>query len=348
MKVTDPGVIDYEGHHRSAACVSPADEVARLAALRRYCVLDTGREARFDDLTELAASICATPVALVSLVDVNRLFFKAAYGFDAREVPYPDGFCAHAIQQQGLFEIRDTHEDPRFARHPLVVDAPAVRFYAGMPLFTQEGFGLGTLCVIDFQPRKLDAQQREMLRLLAKQVMAQLDLGLQTMRDPLTGLYNRRALEESLHREVARARRRSDPISVIAIDADHFKRINDTYGHDGGDGVLRALARLLLDSVREEDVACRLGGEEFVVILPGMGKDGALERAETVRHAIQRMRIRVGAQTIQMTASVGVAVFPEHGETEADLLRAADAALYGAKSAGRNRVAVRTAEGDRD
>lgn len=341
----DTGLLDYQASQRSAAAaLLRHDEAARLAALRRYCILDTGREPRFDDLAQLAAGICATPVALVSLADVDRLFFKAAYGFDVREVPYPDGFCAHAIRQPELFEIPDTHEDARFARHPLVVESPAVRFYAGMPLFTKEGFGLGTLCVIDFQPRKLDARQREALRLLARQVMAQLDLGLQTMRDPLTGLYNRRALEESLHRELARARRRAEPISVIAIDADHFKGINDTHGHEGGDVVLRALARLLLESVREEDIACRLGGEEFVVILPGMGRDGALARAETLRHAIQRMRIPVGSQTLQMTASLGVAVFPEHGETEADLLRAADAAVYGAKSDGRNRVAVRTAK----
>ncbi len=342
----DTGLLDSSVQSRSAQGALPQrDEAARLAALRRYCVLDTGREARFDDLAKLAATICATPVALVSLVDVDRLFFKAAHGLDVREVPYPDGFCAHAIRQSELFEIPDTHEDARFAKHPLVVDAPAVRFYAGMPLVTKEGFGLGTLCVMDFQPRTLDSGQREVLRLLARQVMAQLDLGLQTMRDPLTGLYNRRALEESLHRELARARRRAEPVSVIAIDADHFKRINDTYGHEGGDAVLRALARLLLDSVREEDIACRLGGEEFVVILPGMAKGGALERAETVRHAVQRMHIPVGSEAVQITASVGVAVFPEHGETETDLLRAADAAVYGAKSAGRNRVAVPAARG---
>src|SRR5690348_4970879 len=308
--------------------------------LRRYCVLDTGREARFDDLAQLAAKVCGTPIALVSLVDANRLFFKAAYGLDAREVPYPDGFCAHAIRQQELFEIPDTHDDRRFAQHPLVVDAPAIRFYAGMPLFTKDGFGLGTLCVMDNQPRKLDAGQREILGLLARQVMAQLELGLQTMRDPLTGLYNRRALEESLHRELARARRRSDPIGVIAIDADHFKLINDSHGHEAGDAVLRALARLLLESVREDDIACRLGGEEFVVVLPGMEREGTLQRAEAIRLAIQRMRVPVGSETLQLTASLGVAVFPGHGESEADLLRAADSAVYGAKAAGRNRVAL--------
>jgi diguanylate cyclase (GGDEF)-like protein len=109
--------------------------------------------------------------------------------------------------------------------------------------------------------------------------------------------------------------------------------------------VLRALAALLLESVREDDIACRLGGEEFVVVLPGMDREGAQERAEAMRLAIQRMRVTVGSGTLRLTASLGVAVFPEHGESEADLLRAADAAVYGAKAAGRNCVALPPAKG---
>src|SRR4249919_122645 len=103
---------------------SGAEESARLSALRGYCVLDTGREARFDDLTCLAASICETPVSLVSLVDTNRLFFKSAHGMDVRELPYPDFFCGHAIRQRDLFVVVDAAQDPRFARHPLVIDGP--------------------------------------------------------------------------------------------------------------------------------------------------------------------------------------------------------------------------------
>jgi diguanylate cyclase (GGDEF)-like protein len=318
-----------------------AHETARLAALRRYCVLDTGHEARFDDLARLAASVCATPVSLVSLVDSNRLFFKAAHGFDVRELPDPEGFCTHAIRQRGIFEIPDTLEHAFFARHPLVVSPPGVRFYAGAPLFTEDDFGLGTLCVIDFKPRTLSAEQRELLRLLAKQVMVQLDLGLQTMRDSLTGLYNRRPLEESLHREIARAMRRSDPIGVMAIDIDHFKHINDSLGHETGDAVLRAVGAELLGCVREDDVACRAGGEEFVVILPGIGKTGLLQRAEVLRRTIEHTPIPAGAETVRLTVSIGLSVFPDHGATEAELLRAADAALYQAKAAGRNRVVFR-------
>jgi len=324
----------------AASAGTAAQEAARLAVLRRYCVLDTGREARFDDLARLAANICGTPVSLVSLVDSHRLYFKAAYGLDAHEVPYPDGFCAHAIRERDVMEIPDTRNDPRFAGHPLVVDAPRVRFYAGAPLFSADGFGLGTLCVIDLKPNSLRADQRENLVLLARQVMAQLELGLQAMRDPLTGLYNRRPLEESLHREIMRATRNSDPIGVLAIDADHFKRVNDTFGHDTGDAVLRAMARDLLRCVREEDVVCRAGGEEFIIFLPGMGEAGLLERAEKIRRTIEQNPIAVREHTVRVTVSVGVASFPDHGGSEGELLRAADAALYAAKAAGRNRVVL--------
>ncbi len=318
-----------------------AHEAARLAALRRYCVLDTGHEPRFDDLARLAASVCATPVSLVSLVDSNRVFFKAAHGLDMREMVDPESFCSHAIRQREIFEIPDTLEHAVFARHPLVVNSPRVRFYAGAPLFSEDGFGLGTLCAVDFKPRTLSAEQRELLRLLSRQVMVQLELGLQTMRDSLTGLYNRRPLEESLHREIARATRRSDPIGVMAIDIDHFKRINDSLGHETGDAVLRAVGAELLECVREDDIACRAGGEEFVVILPGMGKTGLLHRAELLRRTIEHTPIAAGAETVRLTVSIGVSVFPDHGATEGELLRAADAALYQAKAAGRNRVVFR-------
>ena len=333
---------------RPGAAVQPrrpssgAEESARLSALRSYCVLETGREARFDDLTCLASTICETPVSLVSLVDTNRLFFKSAHGIDLREVPYPDFFCGHAIHQRDLFVVPDANEDPRFAKHPLVVDSPRVRFYAGAPLVTPQDYRLGTLCVIDFVPRELQPKQLEMLRILGRQVMCQLDLNLQAMRDPLTGLYNRRQLEESLHREVLRARRLGGTVGVMAIDVDHFKRVNDTLGHEVGDRALRGIAEELASCVREEDIACRAGGEEFVIILPGTGKTALRTRAEAVRRAIERAQIPAGDGTLKLTVSIGLASFPSYGDSGQAVLRAADVALYKAKAAGRNRVTLCT------
>jgi diguanylate cyclase (GGDEF)-like protein len=321
---------------------SGAEESARLSALRGYCVLDTGREARFDDLTCLAATICETPVSLVSLVDTNRLFFKSAHGMDIREVPYPDFFCGHAIRQRDVFVVPDATQDPRFANHPLVMDAPRVRFYAGAPMVTPQDYVLGTLCVADFVPRQLDAKQLETLRILARQAMCQLELNLQAMRDPLTNLFNRRQLEESLHREVLRARRIGAPVGVMAIDVDHFKRVNDTLGHEVGDSALRAIAEELASCVREEDIACRAGGEEFVIILPGTGKTALRSRAEGVRKTIEQASISAGEGTLKLTVSIGLASFPSYGDSGPAVLRAADVALYKAKAAGRNRVIMCT------
>jgi diguanylate cyclase (GGDEF)-like protein len=316
-------------------------ENARLAALRRYCVLDTAHEARFDDLTRLAASICGTPVALIGFVDAQRLFFKSAHGINLRELPHPDGFCGHAIRQRDVLEVPDALEDPRFAAHPLVTEPPRVRFYAGAPLVTDDGHAIGTLCAIDFEPRRLGEGQRDALRLLARQVMVQLDLCLETLSDPLTGLYNRRPLEHTLEREILRALRSFEPVGVMAIDIDRFKRINDTQGHDTGDAVLRAAARVFAACVRKEDVVCRAGGDEFVIILPGMGEQGLRSRAEKLREELSRTPIRVGEDTVRVTVSIGVAAFPEDGAAHGELLRAADSALYQAKALGRDRVAFR-------
>jgi GAF domain-containing protein len=156
----------------------PSNESARLDALRRYEILDTESEQAFDDLVELAAKICETPIALVSLVDPLRQWFKAKTGVAACETSRDIAFCAHAILQRAIFEVPDTLADPRFAANPLVTAEPFIRFYAGTPLVTPDGYALGTLCVIDRVPRQLNADQREALSSLGRQVMSLLELRL--------------------------------------------------------------------------------------------------------------------------------------------------------------------------
>ncbi|MCG8350130.1 MAG: PAS domain-containing protein [Chloroflexales bacterium] len=154
----------------------PHDEAARLAKLYAYNVLDTNPEEAFDDLTRLASQICGVPVALISLIDEERQWFKANIGLDAQETPRDVAFCAHAILQDNVMIVPDTLDDERFAENPLVTDQPNIRFYAGAPLQSDDGYNLGTLCVMDNTPRELRPDQIEALRILSQQVMAQLEL----------------------------------------------------------------------------------------------------------------------------------------------------------------------------
>jgi len=154
----------------------PRNETRRLKVLWQYDVLDTVPEEMFDDLTDLAASICRAPISMISLVDDERQWFKSSRGVDEREMHRNISFCAHAICQPGLFIVSDATRDSRFKRNPLVTGSSGVRFYAGAPLVTPDGHALGTLCVLDTAPRKLTASEQRALTLLARVVMNLLEL----------------------------------------------------------------------------------------------------------------------------------------------------------------------------
>ncbi len=162
-----------------------------------------------------------------------------------------------------------------------------------------------------------------------------------SVRDPLTGLFNRRYLEESLERELHRATRKQRPLGVIMLDLDHFKHFNDTYGHEAGDTLLRELGRFLQAHIRREDIACRYGGEEFILIMPEAWLDVTRERAEWLREEIKNLTVKFHGQVLgALTLSLGVAIFPQHAATASSLLRASDLALYRAKAEGRDRAVV--------
>ncbi len=155
---------------------SSANEASRLQTLEIYKILDTSAEQAFDDLTRLAAIICEVPIALISLVDDKRQWFKSNYGLDVKETAKEVSFCAHAIQQTDLFEVQDTTLDGRFSENPIVTGDPSIRFYAGAPLVVANGHALGTLCVLDRKPKELTKQQAEAMRVLGQAVVTQLEL----------------------------------------------------------------------------------------------------------------------------------------------------------------------------
>ena len=179
----------------------PTPEGARLAALEKYAILDTEPEQAFDDLTLLASYICKTPIALISLVAEKRQWFKSKVGLSVSETPREIAFCSTAIMQSEVMVVPDTLQDPRFRNNPLVVSEPRIRFYAGAPLITEEGYALGTLCVVDRTPREFSADQKEALQALSRLVCAQLEFrrNLMLLKEALT---DRTHAEHEREREV--------------------------------------------------------------------------------------------------------------------------------------------------
>jgi diguanylate cyclase (GGDEF)-like protein/PAS domain S-box-containing protein len=201
-------------------------------------------------------------------------------------------------------------------------------------------------------PRSSGEPERQLAEVLAKQVALALgnlklkeSLKNQSICDPLTGLFNRRYMEESLEREFSRANRNKSSVAILMMDLDHFKRFNDTFGHQAGDTLLRALGDLLKRSTRGQDIACRYGGEEFVLVLTDSNLAGAVQRAEILRQQVKQLSVEYAGQLLgAVSVSVGVAFFPDHGTTMSDVLRASDQALYCAKREGRDRVSAWTVE----
>jgi len=221
--------------------------------------------------------------------------------------------------------------------------------YLCVPL-TVQGETLGVLSVIGAPGRNVERQENdrqlavtvgEAIKLSLSNLKLREELREQAMIDPLTGLFNRRYLDEALTKELYSARRRNDSLCVAMVDLDHFKRFNDTFGHDAGDLLLREFGRTLRDNLRKSDIACRYGGEEFVLVLPGSSLTDTTQRLEQILSLTRDLRLRQGDQPLgPMTISVGVAKSGEHGMTAAELLRAADEAMYAAKQAGRDRVVI--------
>jgi two-component system NtrC family sensor kinase len=181
----------------------PAPDQDRVAALQKYAILDTEPERAFDDLTLLASHVCKTPIALISLVDEDRQWFKSKIGIDASETPRDIAFCSTAIQQSEVMVIPDTLQDERFRDNPMVVAEPKIRFYAGAPLINEEGYALGTLCVVDRAPREFAPEQKEALQALGRLVLAQLEFrrNLQLLKEALT---DRTQAEHERERELVK------------------------------------------------------------------------------------------------------------------------------------------------
>ena len=336
----------------------PPDEPARLRALHELGVLFTPAEERFDRITRFASHLLRVPIALISLVDTRVQWFKAAHGIAATETPRAISFCGHAIMADDTMVIPDALEDERFRDNPLVTGEPFVRFYAGRPLKAGDGSRVGTLCVIDSRPRQMSESDLETLRYLALWVEDELqmqalsagqvaliaerdELARRGSLDSLTRAWNRGAIMDVLERELARVGREGLPLSVIMADVDHFKNVNDSFGHRAGDTVLLGGVRNLRATLRPYDAIGRFGGEEFMIVLPHCDRWGAQTIAERMRKRVEAERFETSSGQVAATLSLGVATTGAVAVPVAEaLIEAADRALYQAKTAGRNRVAL--------
>jgi diguanylate cyclase (GGDEF)-like protein len=313
------------------------DDQARIAALRRLNVLDTAVEEPFEKIVTLVRTVLAVPIATVTLVDRDRQWFKARRGIEASETPRAISFCTHTIRQREPLIVEDAHEDPRFAASPLVVGPPNIRSYAGIPLRTPEGYNVGSLCAMDTRVRRFSPADIAILSNFANIVCDEFELRIIAQVDHLTGALTRRGFVEQAEREIARAQRYNRPSSLVMLDVDHFKSVNDTHGHGAGDQVLRRISEIAGNALRPSDVFGRLGGEEFAIILPETAGDAALVAAERLRRAIadEPMRLPDGS-TLHVTASFGVASLTSNITSVTAWLEGADVMLYAAKAGGRN------------
>jgi diguanylate cyclase (GGDEF)-like protein len=315
------------------------EERARLAALHRYEILDTEPQEAFDRITRLTKAVMQMPMVLVNLIDKDRQWFLSSQGVPEKEVPRRDAsFCIHAIRQTEPLVVNDTLKDPRFVENPRVVGKPNVRFYIGVPLQSRDGFNIGTLCSMDIKTRELTAEQIDIMRDFGRLVVDELELRLLANTDSLTGAMSRRYFYEEATREIARTRRQGTQLNCALIDVDHFKSINDKYGHDIGDLVLKRVVAACKSELRASDYIGRLGGEEFAAMLPNASSDAALEVAERMREAVAAMKIETSAGKIEVTVSIGLAAHAVRDNSIEPALRRADVAVYKAKSGGRNRT----------
>lgn len=266
----------------------------RLSVLARYKILDTEAEEVFDRITLLAKSIFDTKIALVSLVDRNRQWFKSCAGLDATETPRDQAFCGYAILQPDVFVVEDATKDSRFADNPLVLSDPKIRFYAGAPLVTHDGHALGTLCILDTKPRHMQNADIQVLKELSNITMNEIELKILKFddkkrhafenRDTVTDAFNQKTFKSLFDTECARSHRYKTPLSLAVFSMDHLDSIESALGSEACDLVVKSFQNSSMPVLRPKDIFARVSQDQFALLLPKT----KVSSAEFIVHRILR------------------------------------------------------------
>ncbi len=331
----------------------PQDEAARLVAVRSLRILDTPAEERFDRVTRVARKVFSVPISMVTLVDEDRQWFKSKQGIAASESSRDLAFSAHTILSDRTLVVGDAREDERFFDHPWVGGPPLLRFYAGHPLISAEGFRLGALEIADVVPRDLGDDDLQALRDLASFVQdelqvsrltrSQMDLltrGARLLVDPVTGLWTRRGIIEVLTRELEQARKDQNFLAILFVHIDHFASIQPPSPDDRA-AFLAEIAQRVRSCVRYSDAIGRWGEDQFVVVLPATEKEGAVFTSARIRTTVGERPIAHAAVEIPATVSLGVGSSGGPGDESAEsLIGLAERAAKNAEQQGGNRLEV--------
>jgi len=337
----------------------PANEAERLASIKKMQILYTPAEEVFDRIARLTQKIFNVPVVFISIVADDYEWFKSQVGLDINSGPRDVSICGHIVFTGEMMVVEDAQKDERFFDNAYVCEQMNIRFYAGRPLRNTEDHIVGTLCIVDHEPRIFSEDDRQTLDAIGywiesvfatrglstamRNLLLELDeVRRNSMMDSLLNIWNRGAIEDILKREADLGLRQKTQISILMIDIDFFKKINDVHGHPVGDAALLSVVKALRNQLRSYDSVGRYGGEEFLAILPNTSQKDAVKLAERLRIAVSKANIKSGDENIHCTISLGLASadFSTGTVDINQLVVDADNALLQAKEAGRNRVKI--------
>jgi len=317
--------------------IAESTERLRLLEFARLNPVATASEASFDLITRLVQQSLGVPAVAITLIDRDTQYLKARQGVAISTTPRCEAVCDIVVCSGKPLVIEDMQKDDRVVDNPAVLGPNGLRAYAGAPLTTRAGQHLGALCVLDTAPRSFSAEQIKLLTGFAALVSDQLELRAQADRDFLTNTLNRRGFETVLHREMGWIAGGGPSATLAMLDLDHFKKVNDTYGHPVGDTVLRALATLISGQIRKVDYLARLGGEEFAVLLPDTPIEDGMKVVNRIHESVAAFRL-ADFPDLTLTVSIGLIDITRRNKDAVAVMHDVDAAVYAAKANGRNRT----------